>query len=255
MKKLLKPKYIIPAAVALVLIAAIIIGVVFVNDYYPASDRALAAMTSTEDDSVSVTVTELFDNATVFSSETPAAALILYPGGKVDHAAYAPLAQSLARRGILCVLMEMPLRLAVLDTNAADGVIEAVEKQYPTVTSWYIGGHSLGGTIASGYAAKHVDEYVGVVLLGSYTSSDLSETNLRILSIIGSEDGVINRDRYEESKGKLPDGFVEEIIDGGNHAGFGDYGAQDGDGASTLSDGEQIEIASHLIAMFLYARA
>ncbi len=254
MKKFLKKRYIIPAAIALVLVIALIVGAVFVGDYYPATDRAVEAMTATEDTAVQVSVSTLADNATVFAPQNPSAALILYPGGKVDHVAYAPLAQALAHRGVLCVILEMPLRLAVFDMNAADGIREAVETKYPTVRECYIGGHSLGGSMAASYIGKHSTNFDGLVLLAAYSTADLSDTTLRVLSILGSEDGVLNREKYTSNRTNLPADFTEETIEGGNHAGFGDYGAQDGDGASTLADGEQIDRTAGIIAMFIHAR-
>ncbi len=255
MKKFFKLKYILPAVLALVLISVTVVGVIFVNDYYPATDRAVEAMSSVDDGIYGpITVTELSDNATVFAPKTPTAGVILYPGGKVDHVAYAPLAQALARRGILCVLIEMPLRFAFLDSNAADGVIEAVEKTHKNISEWYIGGHSLGGAIAATYAEKHADEWDGLILLAAYSTADLSDSGIRTLSIRGSEDRILNREKYDQYRSNLPDGTVEETLPDGNHAGFGDYGPQDGDGTSTLPEGEQIEMTADLIAMFIHAR-
>ncbi len=256
MKKFFKPKRIILLSMVLLLIGMIVFGVIYINDDYPATDHAVAVMSSVDEDgTVPVTVTKLADNATVFAPQNPTAGFIFYPGGKVDHVAYAPLACALAERGVLCVLIEMPLRLAVLDSNAAAGVIEAVEKQYTTVREWYIGGHSLGGSMAASYAGKHAKDFEGLVLLAAYSTADLREKELRVLSVLGSEDGVLNRKKYDKYEKNLPDGYVEEIIEGGNHAGFGDYGAQDGDGRMALSDGEQIEITAGMIAMFIHARA
>ncbi len=50
----------------------------------------------------------------------------------------------------------------------------------------------------------------------------------------------MNREKYEESKSNLPNNFTEYIIDGGCHAYFGMYGAQDGDGKPTVTNEEQI---------------
>ena len=140
--------------------------------------------------------------------------------------------------GVLCVLVEMPFNLAVFDINAADGI----QEQYPGIEDWYIGGHSLGGSMAASYVADHVDEYEGLILLGSYSTADLSDTDLDVLSIYGSEDKVLNREKYDENKSNLPDDFCEVVIEGGCHAYFGMYGAQDGDGTPTVSNSEQIVI-------------
>ena len=89
--------------------------------------------------------------------------MIFYPGGLVDHRAYAPLMQVLCDRGVLCLLCDMPLDLAVLDMKAADGL----QAQYPQVEKWLIGGHSLGGAMAASYVSDHAAEYDGLVLLGA----------------------------------------------------------------------------------------
>lgn len=151
--------------------------------------------------------------------------------------------QACAEQGILCVLVEMPFRLAVLDMNAADGI----QEQYPEIEDWYIGGHSLGGSMAASYLADHAEEYKGLILLGSYSTVDLSKTDLDVLSIYGSEDKVLNREKYDANKSNLPDDFRERVIDGGCHAYFGMYGAQDGDGTPTISNEEQITLTADVI--------
>ncbi|MBQ3601265.1 MAG: alpha/beta hydrolase, partial [Lachnospiraceae bacterium] len=112
---------------------------------------------------------------------------MFYPGGKVEYTAYLPLMNSLAEEGILCVLLKMPFNLAVLDMNAADGI----QEQFPEIENWYIGGHSLGGAMAASYLETHANDYQGLILLGSYSTADLSTTELEVLSIYGSEDTVL----------------------------------------------------------------
>jgi dienelactone hydrolase len=153
----------------------------------------------------------------------------------------------LASKGILCVLIEMPFNLAVFDMNAADGVREL----YPEVKSWYIGGHSHGGSIAVSYAAKNSEDFDGVILLGSYSITDISATTLDALSIYGSEDNVMNREKYEKYKTNLPEDMTEIVIDGGCHAYFGMYGEQDGDGTPKLSAEEQIRVSADYISDFV----
>ncbi len=143
--------------------------------------------------------------------------------------------------------MKMPGNLAVLSPNAADGLQQA----HPEITDWYIGGHSLGGAIAASYAAKHSDNYTGLILLAAYSTKDLTGTALRVLSIYGSEDGVLNRDSYEKDQKNLPANFTEVVIDGGCHAQFGSYGAQKGDGTPTISDEEQIQQTATCISKFI----
>jgi dienelactone hydrolase len=154
--------------------------------------------------------------------------------------------EALASEGILCVLVEMPFRLAVLDMNAADGIPAA----FPEVEHWYLGGHSLGGSMAASYLASHTEDFDGLILLGSYSTADLSGSGLSVLSVYGSEDGVLNRDKYAEYKPNLPEGFTETVIAGGNHAYFGAYGEQEGDGVATVTPAEQLrQTAEAMLAM------
>ena len=99
--------------------------------------------------------------------------------------------------------------------------------------------------------ASHISDkdevYSGLVLLGSYSTADLSGLNISVLSLYGSEDGVMNREKYEENKVNLPSGFTEIIIEGGCHAYFGMYGEQDGDGEPALTPAEQISFTAEKI--------
>ena len=215
----------------------------FVCDYYPADTAAIAAMAQGD----GVSIRTLDGGNIAYGSADAQHALIFYPGGKVEHTAYEPLLRALAARGMLCILVKMPLRLAFFDMNAADGL----EEQFPTVAHWYIGGHSLGGCMAAAYLAKHATEFDGLILLASYTTADLSEKDLRALSLVGSEDGVLNRETYAECRSNLPADTVEREIAGGNHAYFGAYGAQKGDGTATLTAQQQITFSADSIAAFM----
>lgn len=197
----------------------------YASGYYPADDAALAALASTG----SVTVLETADGL-VFLPDEPVAGFIFYPGGLVDHVAYAPLMRALAEEGVLCVLTDMPLRLAVLDMNAAAGVAE----QYPQVTRWSIGGHSLGGAMAASYAAAHPEDFSALALLAAYSTKPLPE-ELAVVSLYGTADTVLNREQYESNRVNLPAAAQEITLPGGNHAQFGSYGTQKGDGTPAIT--------------------
>jgi len=229
------------AAALTVLVLAILAGIcaVYVGDYYRADRDAMEAFAPMN--SVSA---QLHDDGTlVFAPENATKGFIFYPGGKVEYTAYQPLMAACAQQGILCILVEMPFNLAVLDINAADGIQEL----YPDIDTWYIGGHSLGGSMAASYLADHREDYDGLILLGSYSTADLSESGLAILSVYGSEDRVMNRDKYEENKSHLPGDFTEVVIQGGCHAYFGMYGPQEGDGKPGISNEEQILLTAEQI--------
>ena len=235
-------KRVILSVVLLCLLAVGILFGVYVGDYYHAEPAAGDALLSDD----SVTVTQV-NSSWVFAPEEPTAGLIFYPGGKVEYTAYAPLLHRLAEEGVLCVLVKMPCNLAVLDMNAADGIAEA----FPAVDHWYIGGHSLGGAMAASYAAKHTDELDGLVLLAAYSTADLTDSGLRVFSTYGSEDGVLNREKYEANRTNLPTDTTEVIISGGCHAGFGSYGAQKGDGTPTISAGDQQQQTATALAAWM----
>ena len=215
----------------------------YLSDYYHADETALEAM-AYQTGSVQV---EQDGDVIWFAPEAPTAGLIFYPGGKVEYTAYAPLMRACAENGILCALVQMPGNLAVLDANAADGL----RQEYSEVTTWYIAGHSLGGAMATGYAAAHEKDFDGLILLAAYSTKDISQTTLRVLSVYGSEDGVMNRESYEKNRANLPADTTEVVLDGGCHAQFGSYGAQEGDGVPTISGEEQIRQTVEAIAAFV----
>jgi len=225
----------------LLLTAAIFI---YSSDYSRADRTAKAALQSTG--AVQVTVSE---NEVLFYPESGSdTGLIFYPGGKVEYTAYAPLLHSLAEEGITCIIVKMPLQLAFLDINAANRVMN----EHPEINHWYLAGHSLGGVAASSYAQKNADKLDGLILLASYSTKPLS--GFEVLSVYGSEDGVLNRSAYEESRANLPENSKELVISGGNHAQFGNYGIQDGDGVATISTEIQQEITRNEILEFIRRR-
>ena len=211
----------------------------YVSDYYHA-DAAVAASSSQEEPKEK-------NGALLYGPEDAETALIFYPGGKVEYTAYQPLMEKIAEKGILCILPKMPFNLAVSDVNAADKYIT----DFPQVSHWYVGGHSLGGSMAAAYATEHSDNVEGVVLLASYGTTDLTMEGMRVLSIYGSEDRVLNRESYMDNKSNLPKGFSELVIQGGNHGGFGCYGQQKGDGEASISQDRQQEETGDAVTAFL----
>lgn len=232
----------------IIVFAVIVLGVGvcwgYVSDDYHADEMAMAAMNSEADRLV-----EQNGKTTAFVPPETDTGLIFYPGGKVEAIAYAPLMKQLADEGILCVLAEMPMNLAVLDRNAADGIPE----QYPQIERWFLGGHSLGGSMAASYAAKNAAAYEGLILLAAYSTADLTGTDLSVISVYGSEDSVLNMEKYMEYSRNLPAGLEEHIIEGGCHAGFGSYGPQAGDGIPSITGEEQIAQTTSLLVDFMAA--
>ncbi len=180
------------------------------------------------------------------------AVIVFYPGGKVEYTAYSTLMYELAERGFLCILPRMPENLAFLRINAVDVLTKNYASEVELVENldWYLAGHSLGGVAACAYLEKTTDEYAGVILCASYTTVDFSASDLRLLSIYGSEDKVLNMESYEESKVNWPQNAEEYIIDGGIHSYFGSYGIQAGDGNPKITNEQQLVEAADIISTF-----
>jgi len=245
MKKGLKTALIIIGVVVLLgIIGFIIWGLTPLGP----DNEALGAMES----NANVTVKDS-GNFIVFTptSNKPITGFIFYPGGHIDYRSYAPIAQEIASHGYMVSIVRMPLSLAVFGINKADEVITA----YPDMRYWVIGGHSLGGSMAASYADKHRDKMQGLVLWASYpmTSDNLSSTNLKGLTTFGSNDQVMDRDNFNATRPLLPPGTIMRVIQGGNHAQFGNYGLQPGDGTATISAADQQTQAADLTVRLLRA--
>ncbi len=167
----------------------------------------------------------------------PQTGLILYPGGWVDPRAYAPVAREIAAAGYLVVIPTMPLNLAILDSDQAAEVIQA----FPEIERWAVGGHSLGGAMAAQFAGSNPEATGGLALWAAYPAGnvDLSQTDLEVVSIYGSNDGVSEVETVEASRPRLPADTEWLLIEGGNHAQFGWYGPQRGDGTPEIDHLEQ----------------
>ena len=232
-------------AVALLLVLAVfVIGFfVYVSDYYKASSEVEAYFSSSN-----VNIKEI-DSGLLLDGEGSNTALIFYPGAKVEYTAYIPMLYSLAENGVDVFLVDMPFNIAFFGIDKADDIIG--EYDYD---SWYIAGHSLGGAVAEMYAADHQsdDALEGLVLLAAYPTEDISSSSLKALTIYGSNDSVLSLDKVVDGRALLPDDATELVIEGGNHAQFGNYGEQEGDSAATVSRQEQQEQAVSAILEMIF---
>lgn len=237
-KKLVRILIIIAAALG-VLAAAFFI---YVGDYYRVTDRENALA---DTDYVSVSET---DFGYFFNGPGEDEALIFYPGAKVEDLAYAELLKTIAAGGADCFLVHMPFNLAFFGTNRAGDIVSAYNYK-----RWYLAGHSLGGAMAAEFAAKNGEKLDGLIFLAAYSAADISSLDLKTLSIYGSEDKVLNIAKLEAGRDLIPNGYEEFVIEGGNHAGFGDYGEQRGDGETKIPANEQKAIAAKKILECIYA--
>jgi len=122
--------------------------------------------------------------------DEPRVGLIFYPGGRVHPDAYVPsLAPIAAEANVTVIVPKVRLNLAVLDRKRAAEIMDA----HPEIDRWYVGGHSLGGSMACRFARGNADRVEGVVLFASYCDRDVSDSDLDVLSVTGAEDAVLDR--------------------------------------------------------------
>lgn len=232
MKRLFKKTAAVFLTIMILFIAAFFI---YTSIYYKAEDVAVNALNQ---DIKSGRAKEESQYILLPSKTQTDTALIFYPGGKVEAAAYYPLLSKISDQGITCILVKMPFHLAVFNPAAADKIM----KEIPDIKNWYIGGHSLGGAMASSYLASHPDSLNGLILLGAYPYGDIDTQ--KALVLYGTMDGVLSREKIKGAADVIP-------IEGGNHAGFGNYGSQKGDGVALISEEDQQEISTDAILKFI----
>ena len=226
---------VLTAVIGTALLAAA--ALVYFADCYHADEKAKEALRGS--DSVAVIET---DGGYFFDGPDDSKAIVFYPGAKVECEAYAPLMLRLADEGFDCFLADMPLNFALLGGNSADKF-----KNRYSYDTWIMAGHSMGGIMAASYAEKNPDETDGIILLAAYTTTKLDD-GFKLCSIYGSEDGCLERDVYADNKDNWPEKSAELVIEGGNHAQFGDYGVQKGDGTAGISAEEQQRITAETVS-------
>ena len=187
------------------------------------------------------------------------AVIVFYPGAKVEYTAYSGLMYRLAERGYICLLPKMADNVALLSINAVDTLKAARPDESDSVEDldWYLAGHSLGGVAATRYLAEWTQgtgvrdhfagNFKGVILCASYPMDSLAGTDLRLLSILGSNDTVVNMKNYEDSKKNWPEDATEYVIQGGIHSYFGNYGIQKGDGEPEITADRQLDETAEVI--------
>jgi hypothetical protein len=191
---------------------------------------------------------------------------VFYPAGLIDPHAYIEPLSSFAKsgKGHKVVIVKMPGNLAVMDPNQGAWIYD----HFPDVEQWVIGGHSLGGVMACATIQKYPDFFKGLVLMASYpeTNTNLSQWEGSVLSLRGQFDDLVDSLQVASHQGLLPTPFwisspenyppgdspktVYYTIPGGNHAQFGKYGPQEGDGAPGISLVEQYETVSQMMLKF-----
>lgn len=99
------------------------------------------------------------------------------------------------------------------------------------IARWFLAVHSLGGVGAARYVAL---EGQGVPIDGLIFWASFSSTALPTTAIFGSLDLFRTVDEINDSKALPPAATRYVEIPGGNHARFGFYGDQEGDGEALI---------------------
>ena len=226
--------------IGIVIFLIVFIGGFFVYDqfYYHAEKTATDLLEGTDDVNVSETSNGLFLDG--YGNDTT---IIFYPGAKVEYTSYLPLFTDLASKGIDCYLVKMPFNLAFFGINSADEIIDNTDYDH-----YFFAGHSLGGAMASIYVNETDNDIDGLIYLSSHSPAEI---HVPVLSIRGTNDGVINLEGYHEAKSLMMDNYTEIIINGGNHANFGYYGNQSGDGIASITAESQQDQSVEAILNFI----
>lgn len=224
------------------ILAALLLAFVFYfGNYYHADKTAQQAMKSSQTVKVKRTA-----EGYLFDGPSKKNAIIFYPGAKVETTAYAPLLKQIASQEADVFLVAMPLHMAFFGLNKADNIRASYHYQ-----NWYMSGHSLGAAMAARYSADHLKDYRGLIMLAGYPTKDLHAANFSVLSIYGSKDG--NAKMLQKNPQYLPKDYTKQVIKGGNHAQFGNYGRQKGDGQATISRKAQQQATTQAVRQYLLA--
>lgn len=178
-----------------------------------------------------------------FPSKNPESKIgvIIYQGAKVEPMNYAAIAHQLQVKNYNVFVSKMPFSFAFFNSKLAGKIME----EYSAIDSWFLGGHSLGGTVVSQYAHENMDNKIkGLFFLASYPTKDFQEMQIPMFYLFAEQDGLI--DQEDRTKGyalasKSPL-TKQQTIPGANHAQFGNYGPQSGDNAATITALQQQQL-------------
>jgi pimeloyl-ACP methyl ester carboxylesterase len=93
--------------------------------------------------------------------------------------------------------------------------------------------------MAAQYAADHPGAVQALAFWASYAATDLSASNLAVLSTWGSLDAGAARISGPEARAAVPPGATFVEIPGGNHEQMGWYTGQPNDPPATISRADQ----------------
>jgi hypothetical protein len=222
-----RERIVVWVVVVLVAAAALLVG--FAGTPYTAPEGTVDRVQATQD----VTVESIAGGYEIRpASQTVDTGLVFYPGARVDPDAYVSVLAPVAHQADAAVFIPRPrLNLAIFEPRMAATVFDA----NPTIETWYVGGHSLGGAMACRYAASEPEAVDGLVLFGSYCDRSIAETDLAVLTIGGTRDAVLGTSRATLRPENLPESATVRRVEGLNHTYFGSYVGQPDDRPATIS--------------------
>ena len=229
---------------AVLVLSAVIVGMCLFNE------RPAVQTVATYQSTYSDTVKSVADGGGVeiLPRNTDAdIGIVFYVGTQITPDAYIPFLARIAEQGYACFIPDFTFNMAALEPKAADEIIPA----HPEIKTWILAGHSMGGLTASGYADDHRDTVDGLILVAAYANRDMSDAQLPVLAVFGDTDGVMNRKLYDKRLAWNPADFEEYVIQGANHAQYGDYGKQPRDNDAKISAEEQQSQTAEIILDWL----
>lgn len=189
------------------------------------------------------------------SASGATAALLFFCGSGVAAQAYAPLLRPVAEAGFPVYIVKLPYRFAPLESHKAGALARAagVMAAHPEIAHWVVAGHSQGGALAARFAGGEGRGASALVLIGTTHPKErsLAALSIPVAKVYGGNDEVAPAARVLANKSLLPPQTEWVEVVGGNHAQFGHYGRQLGDGAATITREAQQEQARAVLLRVL----
>lgn len=230
-------KRILTILTSIFLLLVLVLAIYASNPYQPLADMD-EAIEALDTDAIA---TNEGINYISYTVDNPIKNIVFIPGGLVNPHSYDYLAVQLARSGYNVTIFKPFFDLAILTPNLAS-------KYLSDELDNIIIGHSLGGVVASMIAAKE-ESISTVILMGSYPIQDIS--NKHTLIITAEFDIAMDQEAFDQSLQNVNSDTEVVDISGGNHAQFGWYGPQKGDGEATISTLQQQSIILGAILDFI----
>jgi hypothetical protein len=176
---------------------------------------------------------------------------VIFAGAKADERSYSYIAKLLHDEGHTVVIPKVSFHLSAFGIDHGFTIM----KDNPQVEKWILVGHSLGGLPVSRIAAKQPDKLLGIALLATMASTDLSELDISAIRITAENDKIMSNKMMDSYLDNLPKDSLHIEIKGANHQGFAAYNSfMSRDGKAAITWQEQNEETARLILDFFDAR-